>query len=139
MTVKAIKTLTKTSDQDWSGVFFKNISSTVNSTSDPRDQQSVYSSEDLLLIRSNTKYNIESHPGYEGWDREYVGENELKVIYYFSDRINANTFALGSSTPNSNTKQQYISLLREKSPTYSVQWSLVDENGQEEVIYTRNA
>lgn len=139
MTVKAVKKLTKTSDQDWSGVYIKNIHSTVGSTPDPRDQQCVYNSEEIRTIRSNIEHNIKGSPGWEGWDREYVGDNELKLIYYFSDRVNANTFIHGSPVPNKNTKEQYISTLSQKSIRYSVQWSLIDENGQEEVISNSNA
>lgn len=139
MTVKAIKTFTKTSEQDWSGVYIKNINSTVGSVADPRDQQCVYTNNEISIIRSNIESNIKGAPGWEGWDRQYVGNNQLKLIYYFSDRITANTFIYGSPVPNKNTKEQFVSTLKQKAIRYTVQWSLVDENGQEEVIDVNNA
>lgn len=140
MTVKAIKKFTKSADQDWSGVYIKNIASTIGSSADPRDQQNMYSNTEVRIIRDDIRDNIKGSPGYEGWDREYVGENELKLIYYFSDRIAANTFIHARPVPNVNTKITYINTVVKQKPTgYSVKWFIVDENNQEEEIVINNA
>jgi hypothetical protein len=139
MTVRAIKKFTKTSSQDWSGVYIKNINSTISSTPDPRDQETMYSNTEIVLIRDNIRENIKNAPGYEGWDREYVGNNELRLIYYFSDRILANTFIHASPTPNKNVRETFInSVIKQKPTNYNSQWILIDENGQEEVITVNN-
>jgi hypothetical protein len=139
MTAKAIKKLTKTTDQDWSGVYFNKIDTSVSSTFDPRDQEHVYSNTEIRVIKDNMKTNIRLAPGYEGWDREYVGNNELKLIYYFSDKESANSFIHGSNRPNKPAKEAFVSLVSEKNVRYSSQWILVDENDLEEIVFTYNA
>jgi hypothetical protein len=140
MTVRAIKKFTKTSDQDWSGIYIKNINSTLSSTPDPRDQETMYSNSEVRLIKDNIRENIRNAPGYEGWDREYVGTNELRLIYYFADIVSANTFIHASPTPNKNVRETFInSVIKQKPTNYNSQWVLIDENGQEEVIVVNNA
>jgi hypothetical protein len=138
MTAKAIKKLLKTSSQDWTGVHFNNVNTSISSTPDPRDQVSVYSNTEIKTIKNNVNTNIRNAPGYEGWDREYVGDNELKMIYYFSDKVSANSFIHGSNRPDKIVKDRFVSVLTEKNIRYSSQWILVDENGQEEVVFTFN-
>jgi hypothetical protein len=139
MTVKAVKKFIKSSSQDWSGIYIKNISSTISSTPDPRDQQNMYSNTEVRIIRNDIRDNIKGSPGYEGWDREYVGENELKMIYYFADRVSANTFIHASPVPNVNVKVTYINTVLKQKPTgYTLKWFIVDENGQEEEITINN-
>jgi hypothetical protein len=138
MTAKAIKKLVKTQSQDWSGVYFDKVQKSVSSTPDPRDQVSVYSNNEIVTIKTNVNTNIKSAPGFEGWDREYVGDNELKIIYYFSDKESANSFIHGSNRPLKSVKDEFLSVLTEKNVRYSSQWILVDDNGQEEVVYTFN-
>lgn len=140
MSVKAVKKITKTSGQDWSGIYIKNVSSTVGSTPDPRDQQNMYSNTEVRTIRNEIRDNIKGSPGYEGWDREYVGENELKLIYYFSDKVSANTFIHATPTPNKNVREAYVNDVLKQRPTgYSAKWFIVDENNQEEEIVINNA
>jgi hypothetical protein len=139
MSAKAIKKLLKTSSQDWTGVYFHRVSTSMSSTPDPRDQVSVYSNNEIKTIKNNVNMNIRNAPGYEGWDREYVGDNELRLIYYFSNKESANSFINGSNRPNSSARQEAISLIDSKNVRYSSQWILVDENGQEEVVFTHNA
>jgi hypothetical protein len=139
MTAKAIKRLLKTSSQDWTGVHFNKVNTSISSTPDPRDQVSVYSTAEIKKIKNNVDTNIKNVTGYEGWDREYIGDNELKIIYYFSNRQTANSFIHGSSRPNRVTKEEFDSMLTEKNVRYTSQWILVDENGQEEVVSTYNA
>jgi len=139
MTVKAVKKFTKTSNQNWSGIYIKNISSTLNSTPDPRDQQTMYSNDEIRIIKDNVRENIRNAPGYEGWDREYVGDNELRLIYYFTDAVSANTFIHASPTPNKNVRETFInSVIKQKPTNYSFQWILIHENGQEEVVPINN-
>jgi hypothetical protein len=138
MAFKAVKKLTKTPDQDWSGVYINKVEQSVSSTPDPRDQKIVYNSDEVETIRKNYSANIKSSPGFEGWDREYVGDNELKLIYYFSSKETANSFIHGSSRPNKVTRENFVSVLEQKNIKYSSQWILVDENGQEEVMITYN-
>jgi hypothetical protein len=138
MTVKAIRKITKTSDQDWSGVYIKNVSSTLNSLPDARDQQNMFSNTEIRSIRNNIRENVRGANGYEGWDREYVGNNELRLIYYFEDRISANTFIHASPLPQQNVNVRFSKIIKEKTINYNSQWILIDENGQEEVIVINN-
>jgi hypothetical protein len=138
MTVKAVKKITKTSDQDWSGVYIKNVSSTLNSLPDARDQQNMFSNTEIRSIRNNIRENVRGANGYEGWDREYVGNNELRLIYYFEDRISANTFIHASPLPQQNVNVRFSKIIKEKTINYNSQWILIDENGQEEVIVINN-
>jgi hypothetical protein len=138
MTIKAVKKITKTSDQDWSGVYIKNVSSTLNSLPDARDQQNMFSNTEIRSIRNNIRENVRGANGYEGWDREYVGNNELRLIYYFEDRISANTFIHASPLPQQNVNVRFSKIIKEKTINYNSQWILIDENGQEEVIVINN-
>jgi hypothetical protein len=139
MTVKAIRKITKTSDQDWSGVYIKKIETSVGSTPDPRDQVTNYSNSEIRIIRDEVKYNIRNAEGYEGWDREYVGENELRLIYYFSNRSSANTFIHAFPSPHKGVKKEFIGILKDKTTSYTGSWFIVDENNQEEEIIITNA
>jgi len=138
MTVRAIKKFFKTSDQDWSGIYIntKRLSSTKSSVApDPRDDLNVFSNTEVRIIKDNIKENINNAVGYEGWDREYVGDNELRLIYYFSDRISANTFIHAFPTPNKNVRETFVSTILNKTKNYyRAEWVLIDENGLEETI-----
>jgi hypothetical protein len=98
----------------------------------------MFSNTEIRSIRNNIRENVRGANGYEGWDREYVGNNELRLIYYFEDRISANTFIHASPLPQQNVNVRFSKIIKEKTINYNSQWILIDENGQEEVIVINN-
>jgi len=79
---------TKTNEQDWSRVIVGDISRSMNSAPDSRDEQgrSLFSQEDRTGKQSwflDFKNRVGSN--FIGWDREYRGNNQLALIFYLDN------------------------------------------------------
>jgi hypothetical protein len=145
MPAKLIKQLTKTSEQDWSGIRLCRFETSVNSTPDPRDAQPNFEQTEARIARSQILDNRKESVGYIGWDREYVDDNTVRLIWYFDTLANAtlhfsglNLF-FGSNPTDPNASEEYKNILRNKKEVYNytVDWFYVDEDGNEELIQKR--
>jgi hypothetical protein len=126
MTVKLIKLIKKTSDQDWSGKHI-NTNSSLNSTQDSRDAGN-FTEDERLVLKNNSKNNIRQANGYIGWDREYKDENILKMIYVFDTLENAEA----SFTPKDiEARKEFKLKIKDKIskndiPKYTSFWYITD-------------
>jgi len=118
MSVKLTQTFIKTSDQDWSGVFL-NISTARSPITDTRDSSSL--PNDTKLVLKQEKTFLEFSDGYEGWDREYIGNDKLIIYYYFDTFDNAlNYFTERRKSSNTVSSKLVVQ--------YNTNWS-IDNNG----------
>ena len=117
MSVILKQSLTKTDQQDWSGVFI-NISESKTPTPDPRDENNL--SANTKIVLKEQKSLVSSAVGYEGWDRNYVTDNNLVVSYYFDTADNAMAYFTKRKTRIANTINSKVSI------KYNVEWSIVD-------------
>jgi len=111
-------TYTKTNEQDWSGVIVKAANS-LNSTYDPRDDDSNKVMTEQDRVAKYTKFRAakdELAEKYIGWDREYVGDNQLNIIHYTSDVESARLLYVSS---------------RRTHDMYEVSFKIFNENGIE--------
>lgn len=129
MTVELNKYYTKDPDQNWD--INVNINDTVAKTSDPRD---VLFSNNLsqvsLNIRSSYANFIKSSNGYQGFDRTWIDDNNLKITYYYDNAQNALFFY--QSCINSEPQNILISAIKNSngvsnnqvSKQYQVKWEI---------------
>jgi hypothetical protein len=136
MPVKLIKQLTKTSDQDWSGIWFKEFESSMSSSPDSRDGQPNYDDTQARTLKNHIRDNIKSAPGYIGWAREYVNDDVVRLIWHFGNKETAYGYLMGRSIRDANTFNSYKNVIRSKKNDYNYtgQWIIVDENGSEENV-----
>jgi hypothetical protein len=138
--VKLVKQLTKRSDQDWSGVWFKNadLKTAMNSKEDPRDcAPTDLTEQELTTLKKHVSSNVRKARGYMGWDREYVTDDVLRVIYYFANREAALGYLEGNwNIKDSQVFNEYKNILssRKSQHQYQAQWIFIDQNGNEENI-----
>lgn len=116
MYYKIEKNYTKTNEQDWSGVIIS-IERSMNPTFDERDNDSkkkIVDEEKPNFVNKFKEIINELGEDYVGWDREYVDENQLKIIYYFKSIESARTF--------------YVKSFKGQA-MYSISWYIVDLEG----------
>jgi hypothetical protein len=128
MEVKLIKLLKKTEDQDWSGKHL-NVKTARNTTPDPRDSGN-FSDYERKILKMESRFNIRNCDGYRGWDREYVDDNTLKIIYYFDTLEHAKNTSISR---NESIRSSYIKVIQENTKdnpdiVYSYLWYIADEN-----------
>ena len=136
MTVKLIKQLTKTPEQDWSGIWFKEFDSSMNSKPDPRDAQPNYDETEARTLKNHIRDNIKNAVGYVGWDREYVSDDVVRLIWHFESKETAYGYLAGRNITDAEKLNDYKNVLRSKKNAYNYtgQWIMVDEDGTEENI-----
>jgi hypothetical protein len=88
MFARIITTITKKPEDDWSGKLFHHAK-TLSSPPDDRDLQSALTEEIKNTIYSTHVNHNKTAEGYLGWDRFYVGENQVQYILYFDTEVNA--------------------------------------------------
>lgn len=138
MSVKLIKLLTKTPDQDWSGKHL-NVKTARNTAPDPRDAGD-FTLTERKILRMESRFNIRNCDGYQGWDREYLGDHNLKIIYYFDTVENAKKSANYKNPTIRNSYTQIVETKTTSDPKarYSFVWLITDENDKIlEVLETR--
>jgi hypothetical protein len=119
MSVQLKHVFTKTSDQDWSGVYL-NVSKSRSPNTDQRDSNDLSSDTKLVLKQRTT--TLESSQGYSGWDREYTGNNQLTVNYYFDTTNNAIQYFNMRRNNTSNTIVSKLPIV------YDTSWNIVAGN-----------
>lgn len=129
MTVELNKYYTKAPNEDWD--IYIDISKTVNKTVDPRDVLfSNAPSQVSSDIRSSYTKFIRSSNGYQGFDRTWIDDNNLKFIYYYDTLENALSFY--QSLKNSEPQNIFISAIKNSngvsnnqvSKQYQVKWEI---------------
>lgn len=124
MPYKLEQIFTKTDEQDWSKVIIGDVSRSMNSTPDSRDDQgrSLFSEEDRTSKYSwFVEFKNRVGSNYIGWDREYRGNNQLALIFYLD---NENTARL---------LEEALVLHRNALPNqpYQMSYRLTDNEGNE--------
>ena len=127
-----IKEVTKTSDQEW--YVGLNIANSLSSTPDPRDSNVSYTDEEKAIVSDYANKCLKLHPGYLGWDREYIGENLLRVTYYFTTEASARTFRMRNHDLSNPYYARFLRVLVNKEKElgiapYTTSWALYDEQG----------
>ncbi len=87
MSYKLVLTYTKTKDQDWSNVIL-NTNNSLNSTPDPRDNQNKEAHNENFRKEKYawfSDFKEKAGAAYIGWDREYIGDNQLAVTHFVED------------------------------------------------------
>jgi hypothetical protein len=99
----------KTSDQDWSGVYFNtNTNRTPRDIArykadhDPKNHQNVISAEEEALIIEEFDAVLYSNPGFMDITREYPDENTLVVSANFETDGAAKTYVYKFDSPEAN-------------------------------------
>ena len=132
------KTVTKQNGQLWN-VYF-DISKSINNAEDERDNLSLYTAEEQIFLQSYFQKLKEGLLDYEGWNRNYIGEDTIEVDYLFGSESSARTYHSRLTTAEPSVEIEALKLLyRNKKqqyniPTYSVTWKLLDENSDELVL-----
>lgn len=125
--MKLKKYVTKPTGKNWNLRLDTKYS--VGSTPDPRDttNEAVTDAElqSFALLRKET-------PGYTGWDREYVGEDQVVFTYYIDTHENAVAY-LHNALMVIEAMKQADSALHDKfaNPDYTIEWKLFDNSDQE--------
>ena len=118
MYFKLEKTYTKTDSQDWSGIVIDSTRA-LNPSVDERDNDNKKTmTTDERLNKSTGFRDARTSLGntYVGWDREYVGNNELVLTYMLTTLESA--------------KNLYIHL-HKTHDMYDVKWKLTSPTGKE--------
>jgi hypothetical protein len=84
--------MTKTENEPWE--LYIDSSTTVLKDEDARDMSGsrISRGDSVFLAASNGRPTRSNNIGYIGWDRNYVGENSLHMIYYFDSIDNAKSY-----------------------------------------------
>ena len=112
------KIYNKTTEQDWSGVII-NTERSMSSTFDERDNDSkkiISDEEKSNHVSKFVEIVNELGDDYVGWDKEYVDNNQLKIIYSFRNIESAKMFYIKSNKTHD---------------MYEVKWRLVNPVGYE--------
>lgn len=124
MPYKLEQIFTKTDEQDWSKVIIGDVSRSMNSTPDSRDDQgrSLFSEEDRTSKYSwFVEFKNRVGSNYIGWDREYRGNNQLALIFYLDNESTARLL------------EEALVLHRNALPNqpYQMSYRLTDNEGNE--------
>lgn len=140
---KLVKVMTKKSDEQWY-LWLRADKMLTTRTPDPRD---LMPAEDVqsMYDKDDSWFKIHKFPrgGLKGLDREYIGENQLKVTYYFTTREQARFFFIDmNEVIPGKTREKERALknkIREKYnvPDYVTEWYLYDQNGNDVSEYIR--
>jgi hypothetical protein len=92
MTISLNKYITKESIDPWT--FYFDSTNTIKKDFDYRDSLILNNKESNLIndIRLLSIKHHNSSIGYQGFDREWVDDNNIKFIYYFDNLLNALNF-----------------------------------------------
>lgn len=82
MSYKLIKKFYKKNDESWEGIYIGDITKAISTKEpDPRDNNG-YDDNQLQAFRTQLDV-LNTQPGYLGFDRRYVSDNQLDIIRYF--------------------------------------------------------
>ena len=124
MPYKLIKKIHKLPEETWEGIHIGDVSKALNTKElDPRDSNS-YSSEEKSIFKSYLD-SLSKLDGYLGFDREYVGDNELHIIKYFDTEENMKLYHQFSISSDS----QIYSTNIVKTTLYLISYEFQDNQG----------
>ena len=129
------KTITKQSEEAW--IVFFNVSKSIDSAPDDRDNTTLYSEDEKIFVRKYFESISENLTDYLGWNRRYVDDNSMEVDYSFDTLSSSREFyrRMTSLTPSTEVgalnalfkmKKQNL-----KIPTYQISWKLTDNSGSQ--------
>ena len=127
--VKLVKVFTKQPSDPWE-LSIDASACLTTTASDPRDETSPgLNEEEKEQIRPNRRL-LTRQPGYMGWDRTYISENELHVIYYYEtikQAIDAcrNTIASNTASVLENVYDN------KRSTSYQIRYDVYDKDGNQ--------
>jgi len=114
----------KLPDETWDGVYIGDVSKAISTKElDPRDNNS-YSDEEKSIFKSHLE-SLSKLDGYLGFDREYVGDNELHIIRYFDTEENMKLYHQFSISSGS----QIYSTNIVKTTLYLISYEFQDNQG----------
>lgn len=124
MPYKLIKKMHKLPEETWDDIHIGDVSKALNTKEpDPRDNNS-YSSEEKNIFKSHLD-SLSKLEGYLGFDREYVGDNELHIIRYFDTEEHMKLYHQFSTSSDS----QIYSANIVKNTLYLISYEFQDNEG----------
>lgn len=135
MSYKLIKKFYKKSNEVWAGVFIGDVSKAINTkTPDDRDNNG-YSDEEKQDFFSHLE-GLKVQPGYLGFDRSYVNDNQLDLIRYFDTEENMRAYY----NLMINNDAEYVGTVYKNSKFlgYMVRYEMQDADGNTLEFLTRD-
>lgn len=131
MNVKILQTITKPADQAWN-INFDMDKSVSEGPQDPRDKTSSFTEEEKQVFLNFTRF-CHSQPGYLGWDRSYVGDNQVVITHYFNNVDDATNYFQTTREPNNPQFQAVKQMMSDKYGDLqnNVTWKLVNQDNVE--------
>ena len=135
---RLVSTITKQPDEEWY-IWFKADRMLTTKTPDPRDCNiQIEPEKDYSFARDWYKLYRYPNGGLMGVDREYIGENEIKVTYYFNSKQYAKYFFynFNRSKQQGRAKENHKLFLNNlktayEIPNYGRNWNLYDPDGKD--------
>jgi hypothetical protein len=131
MSYKLIKKFYKKNDEVWAGVFIGDISKAINTkTPDDRDKNGYSDAEKQQFFLQLERLKVQ--PGYLGFDRSYVNDNQLDLIRYFDTEENMRAYY--------NKDAEYIGTINKNSKFlgYMIRYEMQDADGNTLEFLTRD-
>jgi hypothetical protein len=124
MPYKLIRKMNKQQEETWDHVHIGDITKAINTKEpDPRDNNS-YTDEEKAVFKSHLE-SLSKLEGYLGFDREYIGDNELRIIKYFDTELNMKVYH--KFCTNSDARIYSVDIV--KTTVYSSSYEFQDNEG----------
>jgi hypothetical protein len=126
MTVFLNKRFRKTTDQDWSGIMI-DASKSISSIPDSLDSFDI--DTDLLEVYRYVRPKKLSANGYSGWNREYIGDNELVISFLFDTVKNAVLYLDNRKALYANS-HPFTEIRKKAKIEYEIKWEIINNSGE---------
>lgn len=135
MTYTLTKTITKQSEEAW--VVFFNVSKSIDSVPDDRDNTTLYSENEKILVQKYFDSISENMTDYLGWNRSYVNDNSIEVVFTFDTPSSSREFYRRMTSQTPSIEVEALNTLfkvkkqKLKIPNYQISWNLADNFGNQ--------
>ena len=135
MTYTLTKTITKQSEEAW--VVFFNVSKSIDSVPDDRDNTTLYSENEKIFVQKYFESINENMTDYLGWNRSYVNDNSIEVVFTFDTPSSSREFYRRMTSQTPSIEVEALNTLfkvkkqKLKIPNYQISWNLADNFGNQ--------